>query len=229
MKIGFFGCSFTEGGGLNSPIWNKYAIKHNLIPKEFEGQYEKVKKHYRFSTLIGNELNCEVENFAVGGSSNETILNKLFENYEKFDINIVQFSLFNRLRIYDENTKSFYDVNGLEANAPKNTIDYFTKTVTEYQSQDYERYKIKQMVELYDKLFENLNKRIIWLFHEAVPKNLNSKNMIYFEPYGNIHDFVIEQECTFVQETKGYYDDSHYTPRGHELISKKILEKINEK
>ena len=31
MKIGFFGCSFTEGGGLNSPVFNKYAIKNKLI------------------------------------------------------------------------------------------------------------------------------------------------------------------------------------------------------
>ena len=31
MKIGFFGCSFTEGGGFNSPIYVDYAIKNNII------------------------------------------------------------------------------------------------------------------------------------------------------------------------------------------------------
>ena len=53
MKIGFFGCSFTEGGGLNSPVFNEYAIKNNLIPKEYEGEYEKTRKGFRYSTLIG--------------------------------------------------------------------------------------------------------------------------------------------------------------------------------
>ena len=36
MKMGFFGCSFTEGGGLNSPVFNEYAIKNKLISKEYK-------------------------------------------------------------------------------------------------------------------------------------------------------------------------------------------------
>ena len=35
MNIGFFGCSFTEGGGLDSKEWNEYGIKHNLISNEY--------------------------------------------------------------------------------------------------------------------------------------------------------------------------------------------------
>jgi len=229
MKIGFFGCSFTEGGGLNSPLWNEYAIKHNLIPKEFEGQYEKVKEHYRFSTLIGNELNCEVKNFGVGGGSNDTILNNLFENYNDFDISVVQFTLFHRMKIYDDNTSSFYEVNGVDAAAPKNVIDYFTNTITNHQNINYEKYKIKQMVELYDNLFEKLNKKVIWLFQEPIPEDIKSKNVLYFEPSGHLHEFIVNKKCTFVQLTNGFYNDSHYTPEGNRLISKKIMEKINEK
>ena len=37
MKMGFFGCSFTEGGGLNSPVFNEYAIKNKLISINAEG------------------------------------------------------------------------------------------------------------------------------------------------------------------------------------------------
>lgn len=229
MKIGFFGCSFTEGGGLNSPVWNEYAIKHNLIPKEFEGQYEKVKEHYRFSTLIGNELNCKVENFGVGGGSNDTILNTLFENYNNFDISVVQFTLFHRMKIYDDNTSSFYEVNGVDAPAPKNVIDYFTNTITNHQNINYEKYKIKQMVELYDNLFEKLNKKVIWLFQEPIPENIKSKNVLYFEPSGHLHKFILNNKCTFAQLTNKFYNDSHYTPEGNRLISKKIMEKINEK
>ena len=36
MKIGFFGCSMTEGGGLNSPVWNEYAIKNNIYRKNMK-------------------------------------------------------------------------------------------------------------------------------------------------------------------------------------------------
>ena len=34
MRIGFFGCSFTEGGGLDGVEWNKYALKNKLIPSK---------------------------------------------------------------------------------------------------------------------------------------------------------------------------------------------------
>ena len=41
MMIGFFGGSFTEGGGLNSPVFNEYAIKNKLISKEYKENYKK--------------------------------------------------------------------------------------------------------------------------------------------------------------------------------------------
>ena len=36
MRIGFFGCSFTEGGGLDSFEWNDYALKNNLISDDWD-------------------------------------------------------------------------------------------------------------------------------------------------------------------------------------------------
>ena len=95
MKIGFFGCSFTEGGGLDSPFLNKWAIENNIVPKEYKIEPEtilntllaapdkhpihpncvRLKNNYRFSSLVGRELNCDTENFGVSCGSNETILN----------------------------------------------------------------------------------------------------------------------------------------------------------
>ena len=36
MRIGFFGCSFTEGGGMDSFEWNDYALKNNLISADWD-------------------------------------------------------------------------------------------------------------------------------------------------------------------------------------------------
>ena len=80
MNVGFFGCSFTEGGGLNSPVFNKYAIKHNLLPKKYEGRCNQVMKDYRFSTLVGRKLNCKVTNYGKSCANNESIINTLYES-----------------------------------------------------------------------------------------------------------------------------------------------------
>ena len=39
-------------------------------------------------------------------------------------------------------------------------------------------------------LFDNLNKKIYWIFHEPIPKSCKSKNVIKFEPSGHLHDFI---------------------------------------
>ena len=213
MKIGFFGCSFTEGGGLNSPVFNEYAIKNNLIPKEYEGEYEKTRKSFRYSTLIGKNLNCEVENFGKGRSSNEYIFNQLYKHHKKFDICVVQLTIYSRRYQWDEHEEKFEHINDID----NFTLNRFNR--------EYARDQVSMMVNLFD----SLNKKIYWMFHEDIPENLKSNNLIYFEPKGHLHDFVMKNKLTFKHETNGYYDDLHYSIEGNRIIADKILEKINGK
>ena len=213
MKIGFFGCSFTEGGGLNSPVFNEYAIKNNLIPKEFEGEYEKTRKGFRYSTLIGKDLNCEVENFGKGSSSNEYIFNQLYEHHKKFDICVVQLTIYSRRYQWDEHKEKFEHINDID----NFTLNRFNR--------EYARDQVSMMINLFD----SLDKKIYWIFHEDIPKNLKSNNLIYFEPKGHLHDFVMKNKLTFKHETNGYYNDLHYSIEGNRIIADKVLEKINGK
>ena len=213
MKIGFFGCSFTEGGGLNSPVFNEYAIKNNLIPKEYEGEYEKTRKGFRYSTLIGKNLNCEVENFGKGRSSNEYIFNQLYKHHKKFDICVVQLTIYSRRYQWDEREEKFEHINDID----NFTLNRFNR--------EYARDQVSMMVNLFD----SLNKKIYWMSHEDIPKNLKSDNLIYFEPKGHLHDFVMKNKLTFKHETNGYYDDLHYSIEGNRIIADKVLEKINGK
>ena len=213
MKIGFFGCSFTEGGGLNSPVFNEYAIKNNLIPNEYEGEYKKTRKDFRYSTLIGKDLNCEVENFGKGRSSNEYIFNQLYKHHKKFDICVVQLTIYSRRYQWDEREEKFEHINDID----NFTLNRFNR--------EYARDQVSMMVNLFD----SLNKKIYWMSHEDIPKNLKSDNLIYFEPKGHLHDFVMKNKLTFKHETNGYYDDLHYSIEGNRIIADKILEKINGK
>ena len=213
MKIGFFGCSFTEGGGLNSPVFNEYAIKNKLISNEYKGNYEKTQNDFRYSTLIAKDLNCEVENFGKGCSSNEYIFNQLYEHHKKFDICVVQLTIYSRRYQWDEREEKFEHINDID----NFTLNRFNR--------EYARDQVSMMVNLFD----SLNKKIYWMFHEDIPKNLKSNNLIYFEPTGHLHDFVMKNKLTFKHETNGYYDDLHYSIEGNRIIADKILEKINGK
>ena len=75
-------------------------------------------------------------------------------------------------------------------------------------------------------LFDNLNKKIYWIFHEPIPKSCKGKNVIEFEPSGHLHDFIHLNKATFRFETNGDYIDDHFSMRGNDLISDKIVERI---
>ena len=163
MKMGFFGCSFTEGGGLNSPVFNEYAIKNKLISKEYKENYKKTRNDFRYSTLVGKDLNCEVENFGKGRSSNEYIFNQLYEHHKKFDICVVQLTIYSRRYQWDESKEIFEHINDIDTY----TLNRFNREYAEEQ--------VGMMINLFD----NLDTKIYWLFHDPIPKNCKSKNIFH--------------------------------------------------
>tara|TARA_A100001515_G_C4498997_1_gene185982 strand:- start:61 stop:726 length:666 start_codon:yes stop_codon:yes gene_type:complete len=221
MKIGFFGCSFTEGGGLNSEEFYNWGVKNNLIKKlnlddykgNFSALYDDVRRKYRFSTLVGKKLNAEVTNFGKGCSSNEFIFNQLYKHYKEFDVCVVQLSVYSRRYQWEETDNKFYHINDVD----NYTLNHF--------NWNYAREQVSMMIDLFD----SLNKKIYWLFHEDIPKTCKSNNIIRFGDNGHLHDFVMRNKLTFKHETNGYYNDLHYSIKGNKIIADKISEKINEK
>jgi hypothetical protein len=145
--------------------------------------------------------------------------------------------------IYDSNTKKHYDVHGTEnQSSPPEVVDYFKKSYTEFYDKEYEKKKINMMVNLFD----SLNKKIYWMFHDVIPIELvDNKNVIYFPileentkteyripGVSHFNDcltyFTEHFGLILSEETKGEYKDNHYSIKGHQIIAEKVIEKINE-
>ena len=135
MKIGFFGCSFTEGGGFNSPVYVDYAIKNNIIDiselddkvkiwgntereayetygKDYNGPFNSISKKYCYPTMVGKKLNCEVVNFAEVAH----LMNILLKSYMKITKTLI-FVLLNLHYIQE-------DINGTRV---KKSLNILTK------------------------------------------------------------------------------------------------------
>ena len=259
MRIGFFGCSFTEGGGLDGVEWNKYALKNKLIPSKWDIEKngnpdegldtrahrdlcEKYAKQHRFSHLVGQKLNCEVENLSQSRSSNEFIIDKLyreldFRTFNNFDIIVVQFTIVIRRYIWWEPDNRFYNISGMDFSGHPllrhkdqrvGHLNALQETCANYISynhnESYEQDKIAMMVDLFD----SYGKKIYWMFYEPIPRNCKSKNIIYFEPDGHLHKWSEQNNFTINKDTNGEYQDNHFSVKGHEVIAEKIVEKINE-
>jgi hypothetical protein len=71
-KIWTFGCSFTHGDG---------TFEHDL----YRQRYRISESELPWPQLLANELNLKLINKGMGGSSNESIIDKLMDSWHKID------------------------------------------------------------------------------------------------------------------------------------------------
>ena len=252
MRIGFFGCSFTEGGGLDSLEWNDYALKNNLISDDWdikksisdyhrghhiEDRYDLVTQYrdkHRFSNLVGEKLDCKTKNHSESCNSNEHILNELHNNLENYDIFVVQLTLLNRVHWYYEPTQKFYNLNNFDvSNHPYNNNPKLKKLAKHYEDWCTYIYNVEQVREQIHRqvqYFNSLGKKIYWITWDDFDNIKEEKNLIKFKSKLNdicLSKYSYENGTYFTELTNGVYHDSHLSPEGHKIVADKIIRSIN--
>lgn len=228
------GCSFTDGGGLDSPTFMKefgYDTNDNE-DAEFELKYK-----LRWSTLLGNYFNCEVQNISFAGSSNDNIrrniiryINSNKKYLDTFDnkICIVQYSFSHRVthKLYGKHMYSFNAHDKPNFKDGDRLHEWF-KTYLEliFNQQEFAEYHYLDLLSLLSYLRENKFTPYVMFFDgEYEPHISNLTEKIMFDgQYFN--DFIYEEGERFCDVIK-WTNDSHYTPRGNELLSQEIIKHI---
>lgn len=149
------GCSFTEGGGLDSPNYHKYINGDiNYYSEEFQHkqksseelaewehnkkQYTEYKKNNNYISYLAKLLECEYVNLAESNSSNEFIFEKIYKYFKENDLKnkkillITQFSIFTRRRIFFNETNEFLNLNGVDIKHPPFYGDLKYKNIQKY-------------------------------------------------------------------------------------------------
>lgn len=228
------GCSFTDGGGLDSPTFMKefgYDTNDNE-DAEFELKYK-----LRWSTLLGNYFNCEVQNISFAGSSNDNIrrniiryINSNKKYLDTFDnkICIVQYSFSHRVthKLYGKHMYSFNAHDKPNFKDGDRLHEWF-KTYLEliFNQQEFAEYHYLDLLSLLSYLRENKFTPYVMFFDgEYEPHISNLTEKIMFDgQYFN--DFIYEKGERFC-DVIGWTKDAHYTPRGNELLSQEIIKHI---
>lgn len=124
----FYGCSFTEGGGLDDLRYFKHVKDKDWFPKHYLPEIDKLDKNRsflekfaienRFSSCLKKYVDTEIINYAVSANNNENILNQAFEgiNQNPNHIHIIQWTFPERKLYFHESTKEFYRVHGVGEN-----------------------------------------------------------------------------------------------------------------
>ena len=141
ISMGFCGCSLTEG--------------QFLIDKEST----------RFSFLVGNLLNLDTKNYAVGGDGNSDIFLQSLQSIQDNDITITEWTSPGRQKFYHYVDRWSYSKNTSCSIDTINAEDYKLFTIL-YQILDsyYNQYHyISKYTTILDSIAEKLNKRIFYM------------------------------------------------------------------
>jgi hypothetical protein len=258
MRLHFFGCSFTEGGGLdNFDYYNYNTNKNYNINDNIKEQHEEVasyKKEHRYSNIVGNLLNKESKNYAIGCNSNEAILKKVFEvvndlNTSKDDIFIIQTTFYSRKFYWYEPILEFLSVNATEMWEwpyrdkkewmPLHQLHNLNLKYT--HNEEYEINKLLMNMELYNSYFDKKGIKIFWVpwreltfnvgemekfeIHKKLLKTI--PNIIFFDNK-SMEKYIETNKLSIKDEFKNS-SDKHKSIKGHQIIARKLIEFLKEK
>lgn len=252
------GCSFTEGGGLDSPNYHKY-IKGDTeyYTKEYQekqkdederleymkDEFIEYKKNNNYIVYLSNLLNCDYINLSESGSSNELIFEKIYkyfkEDYPKNKkiLLISQLSIFTRKHVFFNETEEFLNLNSIDIMNPpfngnekyKNLQKYYELYITSIHNDEINLKNLVKDMEIYNNWLLNKNVDVMWLSYED-DKNyfVESKNFIKFDNK-NLQKFAEMNKIRNMDLPNFPDNDTHFSIKGHEIISKKIYEHLEKK
>lgn len=250
----FFGCSFTEGGGLNNIDYYNF-IESPQTPLTYwptdstaEERVEilkfldSYKEDNRFTSVLANSLNIPITNLAKSQASNDYILENLFNeiNENSNDVYFIILSLPHRRYWYYEGDKQKHNLNMLEfsGNPFDNRESYrplynhFTSYLEYVFDLQTEIDTLNRTIKLFDTFAKSKNSKIIWSGWDFGDDERylefiqsSAENYLLFDGLSLKH-FCIKEKLQIEAETNGLVPDNHISKYGNIVVAEKIKEYI---
>ena len=244
MMIQFYGCSYSDGGGMDTKEYHDYVKNEDWAKKypkktffDRDGFDIEFKNYFRFSDIIKRELNCEIINHACTGNNNQHIFDTLFNQLENNigDIHVVQWSHFWRQKLWYEKNKKFYRLSGFQQDTVafeentdnddcKDIHNIFNQWIEHHFNEEYEIQKVVNYIKLLTSYSNDKNIPIYFMTFDMLPY----KN----EKFINFHDKLnlntLANQDTIQKYTKDKIMDGHLSHVGNNMIAEKIINKLKQ-
>lgn len=233
-KILSFGCSFTEGNGLETPYYHQY-LSSNLGNKnnlELETAYRNYMYNNSYPAYLARNLNCDFDNFAVSGVSNSLIFKKLYEKTQNVEngndlLVTVQTTLLSRIMVYDIKQEKFLQISNFEG-ILDHAKKYYEMYLRYFYNKEIEFKKLLQNIDVYTKYLQSKNIDVVWLMYEAEDSLKSSKTVLTFDGT-NLAQFIANQKLRLLDLPNFPVNDAHFSVDGHKVIANRIIEHLESK
>lgn len=225
-----FGCSFTEGGGLNDRRYHDY-IMTNFSRGEDVDQYQ---VDHCYPTYLSKLLNCEVINYGVSCAGNELIFRKVYEECSKYKdgkniLVTVQTSILSRMLLNSADDNEVEYVLNTDHGHSDYISQYYRTYIQRFYNPKKEFKKLIMNVDLLQTWLKSKNFDFVFIAWETispVPKEYFCSSDIMD---GCFSKFA-EMNRVLISDLPGIpYVDMHVTEIGNKMIANKIFKYLEEK
>jgi hypothetical protein len=233
-KIYSFGCSFTEGGGLNNQNFHRYIKgdkNYSSVPETILPEHTKYACSTSYPGQLSKLLNCEVENYGTSRAANELIFNMAYEkiNGLKNTENIlvtIQTSLLSRMLIQIPDQNKSITINNL-IGTEDNIKTFYELYICNFFDINYACKKLIQEIDAYHCWFTHKNIDVVWILYEMnLEKNSFVKPFVVNFDGVDLMKFASDNKLTLSDLPNFPYNDKHFSPEGHKVIANKIFEHL---
>ena len=241
-RIVGIGCSFTQGGGLNNDISYKYynGIDSSIELHEESRTLDEFMYQNSYVAHLSYLLQIPYENLSESRSSNELILNKVYNRFKDNServLLILQPSFFSRMSLYSVESLRHEKLSGQYINQDDVSIDLVSSEdisnniVNLYK--DYLKYSHDTHV-VEDLFYEKLDVYSTWLESKNVTSiilpwnkfnNVKRKNIVTLDGMDLSH-YVEYNKMRFSDVPHLNFNDSHISLEGNEKLANKLYEYI---
>jgi len=235
-----FGCSFTEGGGLDNP--NVYKFIKNINDDSIGFMHPDVlnfKYNNNFISYLSELFECKYINFGESMSSNDLIFQKIYDYFKgnvvtKRILFIGQVTMFTRQHVYYDYAKKFIKLNRTEFEEPpfygsvefKPLHDYYTNYLSFIYNEDNVVSNLEKNIELYDNWLRYKGVDTLWLSYDGNPMQFTESDKFIKFNGDNMGAWAEKNKLRIMDIPNCPVPDPHLNLEGHMEAAKLMYQKI---
>lgn len=234
-----FGCSHTEGGGLNSPQYHAFLSNtktDDITPTPDTQNYA---NHHSFPGYLSRLLNCSFINYGKSCAANELIFETAYdvcstinENDAKHTLVTIQTSLLSRMYIFDTISQQSYTLNSTEPKFSgvfvEHVNNYYLQYVTNFFDVNFEYKKMIRNAITLRSWLKNKGFDVILLSSDSpVPVNPPFFKLPNSDD-GTLVRFMHDNKLSISDIPNTTFVDYHMTEIGNQILAEKIFYNLTE-
>lgn len=235
-----FGCSYTEGGGLNNPLYHTLIDDINVESKGPTEYTKKYATYHSFPGYLSRLLNCPFINYGLSCSANDLIFETVFDVCGSIEYNIakntlvtIQTSSLSRMYLHDNLTDKAYTLNSPDARftgiMTDNIHKYYLDYITHFFNHSFEHKKVIRNAKTLRTWLKSRGFDVILISAEYVNKveppffyfpNSNNGTLVDFMHVNKLAIADIPNNTVFI--------DNHMTEKGNEIVANLLFNNLQE-